>query len=64
MTSELTTIVADELDIFLREKGMFIGRDDLEELAEIVIGAVDLYVEDENYDDEDDDLWGEVLEEA
>jgi hypothetical protein len=64
MTSELVTLVADELDIFLREKGMFIGRDDLEDLAEIVIGAVDLYVEDDNYDEDDDDLWGESLEEV
>jgi len=55
MNSELVTIVADEIDIFLRDKGLFVGRDDLEDLADIVIGAVDLYVGEEEEDPLEDD---------
>jgi len=61
MNSELVTIVADEIDIFLRDKGLFVGRDDLEDLADIVIGAVNLYaVEEEDPLEDDYDLDDEI----
>lgn len=62
MTDELITIIADEIDVFLRDRGMFIKREDLEDLADIVIAAVDIYEPEEDFADEDDDLWDEELE--